>query len=72
MIWIILPNFTVQKARKKPLEKKTASDLGVDISGTVQLIIEHVSEPPTRQAGVIVDDVDSLLAKLKEQGHLLK
>jgi len=59
-----LPN--IMKAKKKPLDVKTPSDYGVDI--TPRLKTTNVSEPPVRQAGVKVADVDELVAKLKNMG----
>ena len=54
------------KAKKKPLEEKTAEDFGVDVSPRLEVV--SVKEPETRQAGEIVPDVDTLVAKLKEKG----
>ncbi|QNE05532.1 electron transfer flavoprotein subunit beta/FixA family protein [Croceicoccus marinus] len=59
-----LPN--IMKAKKKPLETKTATDYGVDIAPRLKTL--KVSEPPVRQAGVKVADVDELVAKLKAMG----
>lgn len=61
-----LPN--IMKAKKKPLKKVTAKDLGVDLAPRIQVI--SVEEPPVRQAGSIVEDVDTLVKKLKESGHV--
>lgn len=59
-----LPN--IMKAKKKPLEVKSPEDYGVDI--TPRLTTTNVAEPPVRQAGEIVADVDTLVAKLKALG----
>ncbi|GAB4293537.1 MAG: electron transfer flavoprotein subunit beta/FixA family protein [Roseovarius sp.] len=59
-----LPN--IMKAKKKPLEEKTAADLGVDVSPRLEVI--RTEEPPARKAGQIVGSVDELVAKLKEAG----
>ena len=61
-----LPN--IMKAKKKPIKKITAKDLGIDTSARVEII--SVEEPPVRQAGSILPDVDALVAKLKEGGHI--
>ncbi|KAK9886671.1 hypothetical protein WA026_017588 [Henosepilachna vigintioctopunctata] len=61
-----LPN--IMKAKKKPLTKLTPKDLGVDTSPRIQIL--KVEDPPVRQAGTIVPDVDTLIVKLKEQGHI--
>lgn len=61
-----LPN--IMKAKKKPIKKMTAADLGVDTSPRIEIV--SVEDPPTRQAGSILPDVDTLLGKLKEGGHI--
>ncbi|WP_111735310.1 electron transfer flavoprotein subunit beta/FixA family protein [Roseovarius amoyensis] len=61
-----LPN--IMKAKKKPLEEKTAADYGVDVTPRLEVI--KTAEPETRQAGEIVADVDTLVAKLKEKGAI--
>ncbi|GHH00583.1 electron transfer flavoprotein subunit beta/FixA family protein [Pseudodonghicola xiamenensis] len=59
-----LPN--IMKAKKKPLDEKTAADYGVDVSPRLEIV--KTTEPAARQAGEIVADVDTLVAKLKEKG----
>jgi electron transfer flavoprotein beta subunit len=59
-----LPN--IMKAKKKPLDEKTPADYGVDITPRLKTL--NVSEPPVRQAGVKVADVDELVGKLKALG----
>jgi electron transfer flavoprotein beta subunit len=56
------------KAKKKPLEKLTAADLGVDLKPRLETL--KVTEPPTREAGVKVGSVDEMIGKLKELGAL--
>ena len=57
----------IQKAKKKPLSKLSPdADLGVDISPRLKVL--SVEEPPVREAGSIVEDVDELIAKLKGAG----
>jgi electron transfer flavoprotein beta subunit len=56
------------KAKKKPLEKITPSDLGVDLKPRLEIL--KVSDPPTREAGVKVETVDEMIGKLKELGAL--
>lgn len=60
--------YSFQKAKKKPLKKVTAKDLGVDLAPRIKVV--SVEDPPVRQAGSIVPDVDTLIAKLKEGGHV--
>lgn len=59
-----LPN--IMKAKKKPLDEKSAADYGVDV--TPRLEIVKTAEPASRQAGEMVGSVDELVAKLKEKG----
>lgn len=59
-----LPN--IMKAKSKPLAAKTPADYGVDTAPRLKTL--KVSEPPVRQAGIKVADVDALVAKLKELG----
>ena len=59
-----LPN--IMKAKKKPLEEKTAADYGVDV--TPRLTVVKTTEPAARATGIKVASVDELVAKLKEAG----
>lgn len=59
-----LPN--IMKAKKKPLEEKTAADYGVDV--TPRLEVVSTREPEGRKAGIKVGSVDELVGKLKEAG----
>ncbi|KZC13854.1 PREDICTED: electron transfer flavoprotein subunit beta [Dufourea novaeangliae] len=61
-----LPN--IMKAKKKPIKKMTPKDLGIDTTAKIDIL--SVEEPPVREAGVILPDVDSLIVKLKEGGHV--
>ncbi len=59
-----LPN--IMKAKKKPLEEKTAADYGVDVSPRLEVV--KTAEPAARKAGIMVGSVDELVAKLKDLG----
>ncbi|WP_378946379.1 electron transfer flavoprotein subunit beta/FixA family protein [Paracoccus sp. R86501] len=59
-----LPN--IMKAKKKPLDEKTAADYGVDV--TPRLTVVSTREPEGRKAGIKVGSVDELVSKLKEAG----
>jgi len=59
-----LPN--IMKAKKKPLDEKTAADLGVDVSPRLEIV--KTSEPEERAAGIKVGSVEELVEKLKEAG----
>ncbi|HRO62095.1 MAG TPA: electron transfer flavoprotein subunit beta/FixA family protein [Burkholderiaceae bacterium] len=61
-----LPN--IMKAKKKPLEEKSAADYGVDVSPRLKVL--KTEEPGGRQAGVKVKDVAELVSSLKSAGVL--
>ncbi|GBR04672.1 electron transfer flavoprotein subunit beta/FixA family protein [Gluconobacter cerinus] len=65
--YVALPN--IMKAKKKPLEERKASDLGVDITPRLKVI--RTAEPPQRQAGVKVSSVDELVSKLKNEAGVI-
>jgi electron transfer flavoprotein beta subunit len=62
-----LPN--IMKAKKKPIDTMTADELGVDLSSNLKVV--SVEDPPTRAAGITVDDVDALVDKLKNEAGVL-
>jgi electron transfer flavoprotein beta subunit len=61
-----LPN--IMKAKKKPLEEKSAADYGVDVAP--RLTVLKTEEPGGRKAGVKVKDVAELVSSLKSAGVL--
>lgn len=65
--YVKLPN--IMKAKKKPLEIKTAADYGVDVSP--RLTVKSVTEPPARKAGIKVASVAELIDKLKNEAGVL-
>ncbi|MGO3343860.1 MAG: electron transfer flavoprotein subunit beta/FixA family protein [Marinomonas sp.] len=62
-----LPN--IMKAKRKPLETKTAEELSIDV--TPRLTIVSTIEPEARKAGVILNSVDELLEKLKNEAEVI-
>ena len=62
-----LPN--IMKAKKKPIDKREADALGVDISP--RLAIHKVEEPPRREAGIKVADIAELVAKLRDDAKVI-
>ncbi|MDN5785943.1 electron transfer flavoprotein subunit beta/FixA family protein [Pseudorhodobacter sp.] len=62
-----LPN--IMKAKKKPMDEKTAADYGVDVSP--RLTVVKTVEPAGRKAGVKVASVDELIAKLKDEAGVI-
>jgi electron transfer flavoprotein beta subunit len=62
-----LPN--IMKAKKKPIDEKTPSDFGVDITPRLQVVT--TAEPAGRKSGVKVASVADLVAKLKDEAGVL-
>ncbi|MDK2125856.1 electron transfer flavoprotein subunit beta/FixA family protein [Parachitinimonas caeni] len=65
--YVKLPN--IMAAKKKPLDKTTPADLGVDPAP--RLTVLKVAEPAKRSAGVKVASVQELVAKLKNEAKVL-
>jgi len=61
-----LPN--IMKAKKKPIDDKSAADYGVDIKPRLEVV--KTSEPPMRKAGVKVKTVGELVDSLKNAGAI--
>ena len=61
-----LISLVFQKAKKKPMAKYTPADFEVDISPRLKII--SVEDPPVREAGSKVENVDELIEKLKGAG----
>jgi electron transfer flavoprotein beta subunit len=62
-----LPN--IMKAKKKPIDEKTAADYSVDIKPRLEII--KTSEPAGRKSGVKVGSVAELVAKLKDEAGVI-
>ncbi len=62
-----LPN--IMRAKKKPIDRPTAEELGVDV--TPRLAVLKVSEPPPRDAGVKVGSVAELVDKLRNEAKVI-
>ena len=62
-----LPN--IMKAKKKPLEQLSATDLGIDTKPRIEQI--KVEEPPKRKAGFKVGSVAELVQKLKNEAKVI-
>jgi len=62
-----LPN--IMKAKRKPLDVKLASDLGVDLTPRSTLL--KVTPPAERQAGIIVESIDDLIEKLTNEAKVI-
>ena len=63
-----LPN--IMKAKKKELNIVPVSDLGIDTNPRTELL--SVELPPSREAGIIVETVDELVDKLKNEAKVIQ
>ncbi|TPV59833.1 electron transfer flavoprotein subunit beta/FixA family protein [Aestuariibacter sp. GS-14] len=59
----------IMKAKRKPLDVKTADELGVDLTPRVTTL--KVTPPPTREAGIKVNSVEELLSKLRDEAKVI-
>lgn len=59
----------LKKAKKKPIDKHTLEGLGIDTTRRVNTL--SFSKPAQRQAGVIVETVEELVDKLKNEARVL-
>ena len=62
-----LPN--IMKAKKKTLDVIPASDLSIDVTPRINTL--KVSPPPERAAGIIVESIDELVDKLKNEAKVI-
>tara|TARA_B100000989_G_scaffold82017_1_gene58639 strand:- start:5598 stop:6350 length:753 start_codon:yes stop_codon:yes gene_type:complete len=63
-----LPN--IMKAKKKELNIIPVTDLGIDITSRTEIL--SVELPPSREAGIIVESVDELIDKLKNEAKVIQ
>jgi electron transfer flavoprotein beta subunit len=62
-----LPN--IMKAKKKPIDTYTPEDLGVDVTPRVKTL--KVTPPAERAAGIIVETVEELVDKLRNEAKVI-
>ena len=63
-----LPN--IMKAKKKELKTMSVSELGIDVDSRTEIL--SVELPPSREAGIIVESVDELIDKLKNEAKVIQ
>jgi|TARA_B100000886_G_scaffold81795_1_gene53227 electron transfer flavoprotein beta subunit len=63
-----LPN--IMKAKKKELNIISVSEMGIDVNSRTELL--SVELPPTREAGVVVETIDDLVDKLKNEAKVIQ
>ncbi|KAM3574179.1 hypothetical protein VYU27_003898 [Nannochloropsis oceanica] len=62
-----IPN--IMKAKKKPMELLTSEALGIDL--TPKITVLSVADPPKRKGGIMVETVDELVDKLKNEAKVV-
>jgi electron transfer flavoprotein beta subunit len=62
-----LPN--IMKAKKKPIDKMSPADLGVDMTPRLKTL--SVVEPTKREGGVKVESVEELVEKLRNEAKVI-
>ena len=62
-----LPN--IMKAKKKPIDTMTPEDLGVEVTPRLKTL--KVMPPAEREAGIIVETVEDLVDKLKNEAKVI-
>jgi len=62
--YVKLPD--IMKAKKKPLEQVPLADLGIEAAKPV--VTSNFEPPAERERGIMVEDVDGLVAALKDKG----
>jgi len=62
-----LPN--IMKAKKKTIDIKSADEIGIDVKSRIDQI--KVENPPSRQKGIMVKDVEELVQKLKYEAKVI-
>jgi len=62
-----LPN--IMKAKKKPMDITTIEELGTELAAGVEQL--SVEPPEERQAGIIVESVEELVSKLRNEAKVI-
>ena len=57
------------KAKKKPIDEKTVADYSADAAPRLEIV--KVTEPPVREAGIVVESVNELVDKLKNEAGVI-
>lgn len=59
----------IMKAKRKPLDVKSAADFGIDLTPRTKLL--KVAPPAEREAGIKVASIDELINKLKTEAKVI-
>lgn len=57
------------KAKKKKIDTFQADEFGIDLEPRSEVL--EVFEPPPRKEGIVVDSVDALLDKLRNEASVI-
>ena len=60
----------LSQAKKKKVDVMDAADMGVDLTPKNEVL--EVYEPPPRKEGIIVESVDELVDKLKDEAGVIQ
>ena len=63
------PRAQIMKAKKKKIDKTSPDKLGVELRSHQKII--SVAEPPKRKAGIMVESVDELVDKLRNEAKVI-
>lgn len=63
------PLKNIMKAKKKKIDTFNADEMGVDLEPKNKVL--EVYEPPPRKEGIVVEDVDTLLEKLRNEAGVI-
>eukprot|EP00567_Pseudictyota_dubia_P002238 CAMPEP_0197465998 /NCGR_PEP_ID=MMETSP1175-20131217/64825_1 /TAXON_ID=1003142 /ORGANISM="Triceratium dubium, Strain CCMP147" /LENGTH=257 /DNA_ID=CAMNT_0043002027 /DNA_START=390 /DNA_END=1163 /DNA_ORIENTATION=+ len=63
-----LPN--IMKAKKKKVDTMDAEEMGVDLKPRNEIL--EVYEPPPRKEGIVVESVDELVDKLRNEANVIQ
>jgi electron transfer flavoprotein beta subunit len=59
----------IMKAKRKPLDVKAATDFGIELNARTKVL--KVAPPAERSAGVVVESIDELVEKLKNEATVI-
>ena len=60
----------IMAAKKKPLDTTTPEELGVDVTPSIEVL--SVEPPSEREAGIIVESVEELVDKLRNEAKVIE
>ena len=67
---IFLVSITIRQAKKKKVDVMDAAEMGVDLTAKNEVL--EVYDPPPRKEGIVVESVDELVDKLKNEAGVIQ